>query len=148
MSFRSNIILLIVGLLLQIGLSLRAQNLTGITVIGNNLGLKSMSEQQTIEYFKARNNLWPSNKPVLVCLPATQSTEAVEVCSKIYGKTVTEVQKFWLAEVFKGRSRSPHFAESDEEMIEFVKKNPGAIGAFINERGLAIPQELQLQIVK
>jgi hypothetical protein len=147
MSSRSNIALFVVCLLL-LSFGLRAQNLTGITIIGNNLGLKSMSEQQTIEYFKARNNLWPSNKPVLVCLPATQSAEAVEVCSKLYGKTVTEVQKFWLAEVFKGRSRSPHFAESDEEMIEFVKKNPGAIGAFINEKGLAIPQELQLQIVK
>jgi hypothetical protein len=148
MYFKRNIALLMMGLLMQISFVARAQSLSGITFIGNSLGVKSFSEQQVVEYFKAKKNLWPSNKAVIVCLPATQSAESAEICSKLYGKSVNEVQKFWLAEVFKGRSRSPYFGDADEDIIEYVKKNPGAIGAFINERALTIPPDLQLQITK
>ncbi|MFN5620248.1 MAG: hypothetical protein ACK478_03005 [Flavobacteriales bacterium] len=132
--------------LLFIGREVDAQRLAGLTIIGNNLGSKSFSEQQVIDAFKAKNNFWSNGKALSVCLPETKTADATPVCSKVYGKTVAEVQKFWLSQVFQGRSRAPHFLETDQDMIDFVLKTPGAIGAFVNEKNIAVPAELTLQI--
>ncbi len=132
--------------LLLCGQELLSQRLAGLTIVGNNLGSKSFSEQQVIDAFKARNNFWSNGKALAVCLPETKSTDATVVCSKVYAKTVSEVQKFWLSQVFQGRSRAPHFFETDQDMIDFIQKTPGAIGAFVNEKNIAIPAELTLQI--
>jgi hypothetical protein len=48
--------------------------------------------------------------------------------------------------VFQGRSRSPQFVESDQDLIDYINQTPGAIGAFVNDKGLPIPAELVLQI--
>ncbi len=132
--------------LLLCGQELLSQRLAGLTIVGNNLGSKSFSEQQVIDAFKARNNFWSNGKALVVCLPETKSTDASVVCSKVYAKTVSEVQKFWLSQVFQGRSRAPQFFETDQEMIEFIQKTPGAIGAFVNEKNIDVPSELTLQI--
>jgi hypothetical protein len=137
--------LLLIGLVL-LGQQLCAQRFAGLTVIGNNLGSKSFTEQQIIDAFKAKNNFWSNGKALAVCLPETKTSDATPVCSKIYAKTVSEVQKFWLSQVFQGRSRSPHFFETDQEMIDFIAKTPGAIGAFVNDKNIAVPTELTLQI--
>jgi hypothetical protein len=137
--------LMLLGLLL-LGQYLFAQRFASITIIGNNLGSKSFSEQQIVDAFKAKNNFWSNGKPLAVCLPETKTSDAQTVCSKIYGKTVSEVQKFWLSQVFQGRSRSPHFFETDQEMIDFVAKTPGAIGAFVNDKNIHVPEVLTLQI--
>jgi hypothetical protein len=136
------------ALLLSLGSSLAlGQSLSGLTIIGNNLGSSSLTELQVKDAFKAKNNFWPNGKTLTVCLPETNSSDASDVSRKIYGKTVSEVQKFWLSQVFQGRSRSPVFFESDEELIAYVTKTPGAIGAFLNEKGLTVPKELTLQIL-
>lgn len=137
--------LLLIGLIL-LGQQLIAQRFAGVTIIGNDLGSKSFSEQQIVDAFKAKNNFWSNGKSLAVCLPETKTSDAPAVCSKIYGKTVSEVQKFWLSQVFQGRSRSPHFFETDQEMIDFIAKTPGAIGAFVNDKNIAVPTELTLQI--
>jgi len=124
-----------------------AQSLGGLTFIGNNLGTSSLKEQEVKDAFKAKNNFWPNGKTLTVCLPETNSSDAGDVSRKVYGKTVSDVQKFWLSQVFQGRSRSPMFFETDEEMIAYIAKTPGAIGVFVNEKGLSIPKELTLQIL-
>lgn len=146
MDSKNRISLFFFSMLFMAGLNLCGQRFAGIVVIGNNLGSINLSEQQVTEAFKAKNNFWPNGKALSVCLPETQSTDAYVVCSGIYGKSVAEVQKFWLSQVFQGRSRAPHFFDTDAEMIEFISKTPGAIGAFVNERNLSIPSELLLQI--
>jgi hypothetical protein len=145
----SNKYISIVGALLLalITSSAFAQSLGGLTFIGNNLGTSSLKEQEVKDAFKAKNNFWPNGKTLTVCLPETNSSDAGDVSRKVYGKTVSDVQKFWLSQVFQGRSRSPIFFESDEEMIAYIAKTPGAIGVFVNEKGLSIPKELTLQIL-
>jgi hypothetical protein len=146
MGFKYQITLFLLSLLVVANVSALGQRLTGIVVIGNDIGSKSLSEQQVIEAFKAKNNFWSNGKTLSVCLPETQSKDAATVCKGVYGKSVSEVQKFWLSQVFQGRSRAPHFFDSDADMIDYVSKTPGAIGAFVNERNISIPAELLIQI--
>jgi len=135
-------------LVLTLGWSMAfGQSLNGLTIIGNSVGTSSMTELQVKDAFKAKNNFWSNGTVLTVCLPDTKSTDAADVSRKIYGKSVSEVQKFWLSQVFQGRSRSPIFCETDEEMISYIARTPGAIGAFINDKGLTIPKHLVMQIL-
>jgi hypothetical protein len=146
MDFKRTISYIFAIAFLMVAQQLCAQRFAGLTIIGNNLGSNTLSEQQVVDAFKAKNNFWSNGKALSVCLPETKTPDAAPVCLKVYGKTVSEVQKFWLSQVFQGRSRSPHFFETDQEMIDFVAKTPGAIGAFVNEKNIPVPAELSLQI--
>jgi hypothetical protein len=69
------------------------------------------------------------------------------VCSIVYRKSVKDVQKFWLSIVFQGRAKSPVFFETELEMLEYVKKTPGAIGVLLNSSKLSIPSQFQIKVI-
>jgi ABC-type phosphate transport system substrate-binding protein len=51
----------------------------------------------------------------------------------MFDGTVKSMQKYWLSLVFQGRSNPPIFLENDQETIQFIQKNPGAIGFISSE---------------
>jgi ABC-type phosphate transport system substrate-binding protein len=82
---------------------------------------------------------------VIVVLPSNKSENAESVAKNLYGGSVTAMQKFWLALVFQGRANPPVFLQTSEEIIEYISKNPGAIGV-IPKGSADIPQSIQLTI--
>lgn len=124
---------------------LSAQN-SDLIFIGKDIGAAEMRMDQIIDYFKAKNAYWDNKRPVTVCLPGTKSEDAEKISAIIYKKSVRDVQKFWLSIVFQGRAKSPMFFESDQEMIDYVKKTPGAIGVLLNKARGDIPNQLIIKI--
>jgi len=80
---------------------------------------------------------------VVVVLPAPKSPSASRVADMIYGKSVTGMQKFWLSVVFQGRSNPPVFTDTDGDMVDYVRKTPGAIGVMSSD----VPGTTGLRIV-
>jgi hypothetical protein len=115
-------------MLLMMTMRLDAQDWNGLKFIGNETGKISFNSNEMKDIFKAKYTFWQNKLPVTICLPQSQSLDAKEIYEKIYGKSVDEVKKFWLAQVFQGRSRSPHFFNTTDEMISFIAKTPGAVG--------------------
>jgi hypothetical protein len=117
-----------------------------LVVIGNSIGSSTLSEQQVRDIFRARSTFWKNGNPVIICLPQTRSKEAELVCRVLYGRTVNEVQKFWLSEVFQGRSRSPVFFENPKDLIDYIAKTKGAIGSVPVSFIKLVPSELVVVI--
>ena len=113
-------------------------------VIGNNTGFKSTSKTTMKTIFKGKYSSWKNGESVTIVLPSTKSDNVDEIASLLYGLTVKGMQKYWLEQVFQGRSNAPVFLESDEEIVSYVKRNPGAIGIVRSNR--LIPQSLIIQI--
>jgi len=108
-------LLLLAGML--VGADLSAQQAWGeLIVIGNKTG------QTQLKTSEARNI------SVTIALPSPQANAAEPVARLIYGTKPASVQKFWLLQVFQGRSTPPSFFDTDQELIQFVQKTPGAIG--------------------
>jgi ABC-type phosphate transport system substrate-binding protein len=105
-------------------------------------GVSSLKDDKITRVFTGKENYWDNNKQIIVCLPSTKSESATDVCQKVYHKSVKDVQKFWLSIVFQGRAKSPKFFDTEEEMIEFVRKNPGAIGVLPLDKKSMIPSGL------
>ncbi len=114
--------------------------------LGNSIGETSMSFNNITNVFKAKKTSWKNNNPIIIVLPSGKTPNASGVSKYIYNTTFTAVQKFWLSEVFQGRSKPPVFFDSDEEIIQFINKNEGSIGIISNNKALNIPAELIIKI--
>ena len=74
---------------------------------------------------------------MIIVLPSSKHTNAEKISEYIYSKSFYGVKKFWLSIVFQGRFSAPHFMDSDEEIVEFVSKNKGAIGLVSNKTNVS-----------
>jgi hypothetical protein len=117
-----------------------------VVYFGNDLGMTSMTNARVQRVFTGKETLWKNGKTVVICLPGTKSVKAQEVYTKVYGKSVKEVQKFWLSLVFQGRAKSPIFFDSEQEMVDYVKRTPGAIGVITADKKNLVPNGFMVTI--
>jgi ABC-type phosphate transport system substrate-binding protein len=125
---RYHIILLLFGWLLAPASSLGQSVWGELTIIGNKTGVSQMKAQEARNVFRARNTNWSNKIAVSIALPSAKSSISETTARVIYGTKPASVQKFWLSIVFQGRASPPYFFDSDQELIKFVQKTPGAIG--------------------
>lgn len=117
-----------------------------VVYFGQDLGMTSMTNAKVQRVFTGKETLWKNGKTVVICLPGTKSAKAQEVYTKVYGKSVKEVQKFWLSLVFQGRAKSPIFFDSEQEMVDYVKRTPGAIGVITADKKNLVPNGFMVTI--
>jgi ABC-type phosphate transport system substrate-binding protein len=113
--------------------------------VANVNGVKTLSSKEAVQIFRNGRSLWANGEKVIIVLPSNKSSMAEPVAKHLYGGSVTAMQKFWLALVFQGRANPPVFLQTEEEIVAYISKNPGAIGVL--PRGTAsIPASFQLTI--
>ncbi len=109
--------------------SASAQNMwSELIIVGNKIGRTQLSTKEVRDVFRAKTSTWSNKISVSIALPSPQSSTAEPVARLIYGTKPPGVQKFWLSQVFQGRANPPSFFDSDQELIQFIQKTPGAIG--------------------
>ena len=114
------------------------------TVVANDIGSTTLSRADLKLAFKPKNVFWSNRKPVMIVLPGNQSPIRDQVAKDMYGMSYIAMQKYWLSLVFQGRFNAPTSLNTDEEVVNFIRKNPGAIG-FITDASVA-PQNLIISI--
>ncbi len=117
------------------------------TFIGNETGFKTAKLKYVKEVFKGKYGLWNNKETVIIVIPSTKSSSAEGAAKYLYGTSVLGMQKYWLSLVFQGRANPPVFLNSDEDIIEYVSKNPGAIG-IVNASTKNIPPGLKISIIE
>lgn len=138
---------LIIVLFLVTGNNLNSQtnlNDVSVVVIGNKTGSEKISETTIKEYFKGKYNKWPNKKTVIVALASSNHPKVEWYSNLLFNKSFFAVKKYWYSLVFQGRNDPPYFFASDQELIEFVKLNPGAIA--IVEKSNKVPENLKIKL--
>ncbi len=120
-------------------------SMNAVTIIGNKTGFTSKSAKEIKQIFRGKYANWSTREQVIIVLPASKASSAEIVASTVYGNTVSGVQKYWLALVFQGRANPPVFLDSDEEIINYVKKTSGAIGV-VSAGAPNVPRNLIISI--
>jgi ABC-type phosphate transport system substrate-binding protein len=120
-------------------------SMNAVTIIGNKTGFSSNSAKEIKQVFRGKYANWSTREQVIIVLPASKSSSAETVASVVYGNTVSGVQKYWLSLVFQGRSNPPVFLDTDEEIINYVKKTSGSIGV-ISSGNQKVPGNLIISI--
>jgi len=82
--------------------------------------------------FKSR---WPSGERAK---PVDQRFDAairLAFSQRILGKSLAAVESYWNGQVFAGKDSPPPMLGSDQEVLQYIKQNPGAVGYISDASG-------------
>ena len=78
--------------------------------------------------FMKKVSAWPNGTPVAaVDLPRTSSVRSA-FSHDVHNKDVDSVVAYWATLVYSGREMPPPIRQTDADVLEFVRKTPGAVG--------------------
>lgn len=125
---RRSLLPLLLLLVVAVAPPLQAQrDLGGFVLIGNRTGLAEASPATVREIFRGESSIWSSGEEVVVALPSARSDFADRFARDVMGLSRTAMQRFWVALVFQGRANPPVYMHSPAELVEFVRRTPGAV---------------------
>ena len=130
-------IFLVAGFILCTSYKCFSQNYSSrITIVGNSFDNKTFTKKEIHSLFKGNKSNWDNGTSITSVLALNESDEKSKyIAEEIYNKSVLSVKKYWLGLVFQGRSEAPIFVSNNEEVLEVVKKNTGAIGILVDYKG-------------
>lgn len=86
----------------------------------------SVSEDQLKDYFLGKKVGWEDGSKVIVVM--TKDGPSNDSLMKRLGKNPQQFQTGWKKLVFTGKGSMPEQVDSDDAVVAFVAKTPGAIG--------------------
>ena len=88
----------------------------------------SISKSDLSRCFMKQANTWISGQPVVPVDQAASSDVRRAFSGTVHGRDVSAVKSFWQRQIFSGQGVPPAEKASDQEVLAFVRENPGAIG--------------------
>jgi ABC-type phosphate transport system substrate-binding protein len=87
----------------------------------------ALPREQVSNLFLKKVTRWPGGQPVV---PVEVGAERVRepFSDAVHRKSLGAVKAYWNKLVFTGREVPPVEKSSDDEVIAFVRQNPGAVG--------------------
>jgi ABC-type phosphate transport system substrate-binding protein len=93
----------------------------------------SFNEMKTI--MRGERQRWKDGTKVVLALMKTTTPIGELTADKVYKMSASQLNKYWLAQVFQGRVQAPNFFTSESELVEFVRQTKGAIGVVTSNGG-------------
>ena len=97
-------------------------------VINETNRTSSISKRDVSRCFMKQTNTWISGQPVVPVDLAASSETRQAFSVAIHNRDVNAVKSYWQREIFSGRGAPPAEKASDQEVLAFVRANPGAVG--------------------
>ena len=144
---RISVFVTVVFLLLMNGNCYGQNYSSRISICGNSIDEKPYTTSDIQGILKGKKSRWKNGNSVLIILRFTEDEQTQYMAQQIYNKSVQAVRKYWLGLVFSGRSSAPLFTESNEEVLDLLKKNKGAIAVFVDYKG-EIPAAFKVELTK
>jgi len=99
-----------------------------LVVIHSSVGESSLTKKEVSDLFLGRTLAWRDGEPVAPVDLASDSPVRSSFSEAIHGRKVSAVKSYWQRQIFSGRAVPPPERESDEQVVQYVRGTPGAIG--------------------
>lgn len=113
-------------LLIMMGSNIFAQSYK-VIVNTANLAL-SLSTKEVSDFLLKKKTKWADGTTVMPVDLNSNSQTREDFSKYIHGKSTGVIRSYWQQSAFSGTASAPPEKASDAEVIEYVKKNKGAIG--------------------
>lgn len=97
-------------------------------VINDSNSTNSIEKADLAKCFLKQVSMWISGQSVAPVDQAANSETRKAFSNEIHGRDVSAIKSFWQRQIFSGKGVPPPEKASDEEVLAFVRGNPGAVG--------------------
>ncbi len=118
--------LAILAVLVCIGLTLQAQSFK--VIVNQSNTVSSLTAKEISDYFLKKETKWTNGDAVVPVDLSVKSGVREDFSNNIHGKSVSAIKSYWQQYVFAGKGTPPIEKNTDAEVVDFVKRNAGAIG--------------------
>lgn len=117
-----------------------------IRIIVNPANKTTTLDRKTVaDIFLKRTAFWPNGDLIRPVDLTPDSKGRREFSARILGRSVPSVRNYWQQRIFTGRGVPPPELDSDDQVIEYVARNPDAIGYVFVEK---VPKKVRLVRLK
>ncbi|MFD2110634.1 hypothetical protein [Thiorhodococcus fuscus] len=105
-----------------------------VVVMHAGAGIETLTRDQVINIFLGRFRKLPNGH---LAIPIDQDSDhpmKAEFYRRLVGKNPAEIRAYWARLIFSGKTAPPREAKSEEQMIEWLMTQPGAIGYLPTDR--------------
>ena len=88
----------------------------------------AIDKGEAAKFFLKKKSKWESGKAVKPVDQPGSSDVRAAFSDQALGKSVSAVKSYWQQQIFSGRGVPPPEKKTDQDVIDFVKENPGGIG--------------------
>jgi hypothetical protein len=98
----------------------------------------TITKQNVSKCFLKQTTMWINGMPVIPVDQAANSEIREAFSQEVHDRDASSVRSFWQRQIFSGRGVPPTEKTSDEEVLAFVRINPGAVGYVSADANLGI----------
>ncbi|MEZ4282409.1 MAG: substrate-binding domain-containing protein [Myxococcota bacterium] len=122
------IVLILLASLLQVAIASAALAGEFRVIVNEASPVKSLRTEEVQRYMLGKTTRWPHGLPVQAVDQSQNASTRAAFSRDVLGKSVSAVKGYWQSQIFSGRGVPPAELPTDEAVIDFVRRNPGAIG--------------------
>lgn len=97
-------------------------------VVNNDNATTSLTNKEVSDLFLKKKSKWTTGATAMPVDLSSGSAVREKFSQQVHGKNTAAIRNFWQQAAFSGTATAPAEKASDTEVIEYIKKNPGAIG--------------------
>ncbi len=116
-----------VGILLLVAVWAPAADEFRVVVNAAN-PVSSMTVTQVSRMLLKQDTQWSSGQPAMPVDQLDRSPVRAAFSKAVHGREVAAVKSYWQRMIFSGTAVPPPEKASDEDVLSYVRANPGAIG--------------------
>lgn len=103
-----------------------------VRVIANiSVPTQEIKADQIRQIFSMRQTVWPNNQLITVFVLVNQHNTHQIFSTKVLGMFPYQLDRIWNKLVYSGLGEEPIKVQSEQEMLERISQQPGAIGYVI-----------------
>lgn len=100
-----------------------------VQVIANpSVDVTTLDKDQVRRIFSMYQTNWPNSQPIAVFVLANQNSTHQLFSREILGVFPYQLERLWHKLVYSGLGDGPFRVNSEQEMLEKIKQQPGSIG--------------------
>ncbi len=124
---RRRALLAAVFIFLSAGLAL-GQQTSYVVVVNEANAADSMAKANLAKIFLKKITRWDSGAKVQPVDQAESRSVRESFTKSVHGRNVHAIKAYWQKMIFSGKATPPLEHDSDSQVVEYVRKHPGAIG--------------------
>lgn len=97
-------------------------------IVHPDLDLDSISKSELSKIFLGRLRTWHTNGPASPVDQVPDSEMRSEFSRLVHGRSVVNIEVYWKRMIFSGRGVPPPELRNDQEVLQYVRTTPGAVG--------------------